>query len=293
VLEAHGGLTPAEAAAGAVLELGQAVCGCVARDRSRVHATAVQTSDDPLVAFVKDVGLDAYACTPLIHGSDLLGTLGFGRRWADRFSDDELSFLHTICHYVALAKFRLRIEEELRRGVAERERLLAELNHRVRNSLQMAVGLVAVEVRSAEGPAIREALQRAVARLEVLAVAHRPLYDGSNIDGIDALEVLGGATEGEAEIVGASGWLLPVERAVALALLVRALLTQPGKSLPVLRVARGNEGHDLTLEGPHWGRNDMVEADRRMVTMLSRQLRAEVASVSDAMLRISIPDADE
>jgi hypothetical protein len=37
----------------------------------------------------------------------------------------------------------------------------------------------------------------------------------------------------------------------------------------------------------------MVEADRRMVTMLSRQLRAEVPFVSDAMLRISIPDADD
>ncbi|MDT8758902.1 GAF domain-containing protein [Sphingomonas psychrotolerans] len=292
VLEVHGGLTPAQAEAGAVLEVGQAVCGCVARDRTRVHATAVQASDDPLVAFVKHVGLDAYACTPLIHGSELLGTLGFGRRWVDRFNDDELSFLHTICHYVALAKFRLRVEEELRRGVAERERLLAELNHRVRNSLQMAVGVVAVEARSAGDAAVREALQRAVTRLEVLAVAHRPLYAGSSVGGIDALEVLGGAAEGEAEIIGEAGWLLPVECAVALALLVRALLTQPGKAPPVLRVARGNEGHNVTLEGPDWGRNDMAEADRRMVTMLSRQLRAEVTFVADAMVHIRIADAD-
>lgn len=116
VLEAHGGLTPEQAAAGAELDLGQAVCGCAARDRQRFHVTGVQQSEDPLVAFVRDVGLDAYACTPLLHGDRLIGTLGFGRKWADRFTDDELSFLHTLCHFVALAKYRLMVEQELRAG---------------------------------------------------------------------------------------------------------------------------------------------------------------------------------
>jgi hypothetical protein len=93
----------------------------------------------------------------------------------------------------------------LRRGVTERERLLAE------------------------DAAVREALQRAVARLEVLAVAHRPLYAGSNVGGIDPIEMLRGATENEAEIISVSGWLLPVERAVALGLLVRAPLTRASR----------------------------------------------------------------
>ncbi|MFC7554787.1 GAF domain-containing protein [Pseudoroseomonas wenyumeiae] len=111
-LEAHGGLTPAEAAAGATLDIGQAICGQVARNRKPCHAVAVQRSDDPMVAFVRQVGLDAYACTPLVQGNELLGTLGFGRRWAERFDEDELSFLHTVCQYVALAKHRLRTEQE-------------------------------------------------------------------------------------------------------------------------------------------------------------------------------------
>jgi GAF domain-containing protein len=98
VLEAHGGLSEAEAASGASLEIGQAVCGCVARDRVPAHATGVQASADPLHDFIRGLGLDAYACTPLIYGGTLIGTLGFGRRWADRFSEDELSFLHTVCH---------------------------------------------------------------------------------------------------------------------------------------------------------------------------------------------------
>lgn len=293
-LEAHGGLTPEEAAAGAVLEVGQAVCGCAARDRRRIHATGVQASEDPLVGFVRQVGLDAYACTPLVHGPDLLGTLGFGRRWVDRFTEDELSFLHTICHYVALAKYRLRVEEELRRGVAERERLLAELNHRVRNSLQIAVSLVAIDAQGAAEPAARAALERTAARLEVLAVAHRPLYGDAIATGLDVATLLRTVAEPEgSSVVATEEYTLPVEQAVALALLVRSLLLQPDKPPATIHLATamdaGNQHLLLTLEGPMWGRNDLPPSEGRIVDVLSRQLNAQVEYVPDTHAQLRLP----
>lgn len=296
VLEAHGGLTPAEAEAGRVLEVGQAVCGCVARDRRRVHAVAVRSSGDPLVAFVKAIGLDAYACTPLVHGTDLLGTLGFGRRWADRFTEDELSFVHTICHYVALAKYRLRVEAELRSGVAERERLLSELNHRVRNSLQMAVGLVAIDAAGAEDERVRAALERAASRLEVLAIAHRPLYATASVSGLDVLEVLRSSAERELLFdasTTARAYLLPVEQAVALALLVRSLASQPDKPPPSVGIAidPGNRRLVLTFQGPDWGRNDMAASEMRIAQMLLRQLKGELSYIPSTTLSVSMPYA--
>ncbi len=112
-LVAHAGISPEMAVAGEVLALGQAVCGRVARDRVPAHATGIQTSIDPQLAFIKAAGLTAYACTPMQVGDRLLGTLGFGRRGGPEFTVDELSFLRTITAYVAMAAERLRAEEAL------------------------------------------------------------------------------------------------------------------------------------------------------------------------------------
>lgn len=279
-LEAHAGLTEVQAMAGARLRLGQAVCGCVARDRQRVHATAIQASDDPMLAFVRDVGLDAYACTPLIHDRTLLGTLGFGRRWSRAFSDDELSLIHTLCHFVALAKDRLRTQAELAERVAERERLLGELNHRVRNALQLAISIVRMDVRSASNDEARRMMDQAVGRLEVMAMAHRPLYVSERSDHVDLGTLLASVAEQAAgrEIVVAAeaDGAVPVEQAVALALVIHANLPQDGGGDAMsIRLCAGGEGEDRTIEVTTNAAGFPVDAPRAE-TMLLRQLRARV-----------------
>lgn len=109
-----GGLDEATRTSGARLNIGVAVCGQVALQRRPIYVSGVQASDDPLTGFIRDVGLDCYACTPMLAGDRLLGTLGFGRRWTDSFTPQEVAFLRTVTHYVAMASERLRIEAALR-----------------------------------------------------------------------------------------------------------------------------------------------------------------------------------
>ncbi len=294
VLAAHGGLTDAEAAAGATLAVGQAVCGCAARDRRAVEAFAIQASDDPMVAFVRDLGIDAYACTPLLHGTTLLGTLGFGRRWADRFDADELAFLHTVSHYVALAKYRLKIEDELRDGIEVRERLLAELNHRVRNALQTAVAVVRLGAADVTGDEARGALAAAAARLEVLAAAHRPLYATDTPTRIDMAGLITAVAEradgAEVAIDAAEAPALPVEQAAAAALLVHSLLT-PADAAILERVTIGvqDDSMILALAGHALGQPHDALDDSRIVRGLSRQLRATMIRDGAGVLTIAIP----
>lgn len=114
VLESAHGLDAAAEQAGARLGMTGTVCSQVAATRSPRHATAIQASDDPTVGFLKAVGLNCYACTPLVAGGRLLGTLGFGRRDDACFTDDELHLLHTVTHYLAMAYDRLRTASALR-----------------------------------------------------------------------------------------------------------------------------------------------------------------------------------
>lgn len=100
--------------AGSRLAFGSAVCGEVAQQRKPQYVANIQTCEQPNVAFIREVGLQAYACTPMMAGEVLLGTLGFGRRWCSEFRPEELQFLRTVTQYVAMAVERLRTQAALR-----------------------------------------------------------------------------------------------------------------------------------------------------------------------------------
>ncbi|MFD1034685.1 GAF domain-containing protein [Sphingomonas hankookensis] len=293
LLETHGGLTAAEATSFERLAIGEAVCGCVARDRRPIAAYGVQRSDDPMAHFVRSLGVDAYVCTPLMHGSTLLGTLSFGRRWTDRFDNDEVAFIRTVCHYVALAKYRLMIEAELREGIAVSERLLAELNHRVRNALQTAVAVVRLGAADMVDTTARSALADAAARLEVLAAAHRPLYATDSPSQVDIVALIGSiAVRSDDEpvtILGTGNPSLPVEQAVAVALLTHAFIAPDPDALAQVVIDTSGDALRLTLSGPTMGQPRAALDDGRLVRGLARQLRAEVARDGAERLTIAIP----
>jgi PAS domain S-box-containing protein len=109
------------------LAIGEGVCGAAARERRPVHVADIQGSGDPRAAFVRGLGVRVCAAFPLLAGDDrLLGTLSFGSRGRDRFSEEELAFLGTIAQHVAVVRERLRAEAALRD--AER-RLRATQDH--------------------------------------------------------------------------------------------------------------------------------------------------------------------
>lgn len=92
------------------LEFGQAICGTVALLRQPIVATHIQQSDESKAELVKSFGIRAYTCNPLMSDNILLGTLSFGSRSKDEFDPDELAFLQTISHYVAVAYAKLRTQ---------------------------------------------------------------------------------------------------------------------------------------------------------------------------------------
>jgi PAS domain-containing protein len=91
-----------------------------------VEIAAVQARDDHGTAVLRSIGLKSYFSMPLMAGADLIGFLGFGRRWTDRFNDEDQAFLIDVGGYLALALERVRWESRLREG-EERLRLAMEV----------------------------------------------------------------------------------------------------------------------------------------------------------------------
>ncbi|MFC4170761.1 histidine kinase dimerization/phosphoacceptor domain -containing protein [Microvirga sp. GCM10011540] len=71
-----------------------------------------------------------------------------------------------------------RTQEALHRLLEERTALLHELDHRVKNNLQLLLSLLGIDIRQTRNREVREALGYMKQRLQALAAAHRDLYDG-------------------------------------------------------------------------------------------------------------------
>ncbi|MGC4082687.1 MAG: PAS domain S-box protein [Vicinamibacterales bacterium] len=88
---------------------------------------------------------------------------------------------------------RCRIEDELRHTVQEREFLMRELHHRVKNNLQLISSLLSLQAREAGEPSLQEFAQTTRDRIMAMAVVHERLYQTDTIGTsciIDYLEVL-------------------------------------------------------------------------------------------------------
>lgn len=126
-LVGHAGIPDALYDAATRRRFAQILCSRVAEQREPLVVTdALEecTANEPAACFLREVGLRAYVCHPLLgRGDAVLGTLAVARPASRGFDPAEVEFMQTVSHFIALAWDRQRTEQEHGR----RERELATL----------------------------------------------------------------------------------------------------------------------------------------------------------------------
>jgi two-component system, chemotaxis family, sensor kinase Cph1 len=128
----------------------------------------------------------------------------------------------------------------LERALADRETLLRELHHRVKNNLAVVDDLLSLQTRRAPDPATREALGQNRARVRAMALVHELLYQQKQLGAVPVrayAERLVGAladayrdtVPGVAARVSAGALELDIDRAVPFGLIVTELVTNAYK----------------------------------------------------------------
>ena len=143
-LNAYAGVPPESAAELEHLDLGAAVCGCVARDGSRIVVEDIQHTEDERANLVRSLGVQAYACHPLVYRGETIGTMSFGTRTRAAFNDDEIELMRIVADQAATAMARKRAEDRLR---ASRAEIDAERTLLRRIIDQMPIGVAIVDTR--------------------------------------------------------------------------------------------------------------------------------------------------
>jgi two-component sensor histidine kinase len=157
-------------------------------------------------------------------------------------------------------------QAQLRHALAEKEILLRELHHRVKNNLQTLLGMLSLAERHSQTAEAREALRDVRARVESMAVLQRLLYQKDALGSVGAFPFLEELCQAVARAYGRSGLaveilpthiLLSLDMAAAIGMIVNELLTNAYKHA---FAGRGEGRVIVELARVRNGRSDLVLA---------------------------------
>ncbi len=129
---------------------------------------------------------------------------------------------------------RKAIEDQLRQSLDEKEVLLREIHHRVKNNLQVISSLLHVQARDVEDADVRQRFEESQERIRSMAAIHEQLYQSDNLAQVDFkayLEELldhlfrSHRTRGIASSLDADAVPLPIDQAIPAGLIVNELVS--------------------------------------------------------------------
>lgn len=154
-LNACAGIPEADVAKLQWLEVGQAVCGCVAKQGSRIIAEDIQHSEDQRADLVRSYGIQAYACHPLLAQGRPIGTLSFGARNRASFAEHELELMRTVADQVSVAMQRILTQKALqesadvlKRSNQDLEQFAYVASHDLQEPLRQVSGFIGLLERN-------------------------------------------------------------------------------------------------------------------------------------------------
>lgn len=225
------------------------------------------------------------------------GVLEVDSRSPGEFSEADITFLQGAANILGMAIERQRREGALKAALDYHKVLVNEINHRVKNSLQLVAAMINLRAETGGDPAA--ILREASSRIGVIARAHERLTGSSDIAHIDLAVYLNGickdvadqVTDCTIEFAAPAPVITPTDRAVRLALTLNELImnackhaTRPKGSVRVWveLVAKDPDHLKLTVrdDGEGFPKDfDIANARTmglRVVTALVQQMSADL-----------------
>jgi two-component sensor histidine kinase len=165
------------------------------------------------------------------------GVLEVDSRSEGEFSQHDIAFLQGAANILGMAIERQRYERTLRDAVEHQKVLVNEINHRVKNSLQLVASMFSLQASTTPNTEVAQSLQQAMSRVTAVARIHERLYRTTNVGTVDLAAYLGDICEDlaglapQCQVKYEPERPIPIttDRAVRVALLVTELVTNAAK----------------------------------------------------------------
>jgi two-component sensor histidine kinase len=121
---------------------------------------------------------------PIYIEGDIVGVICFEKVGQHKvWSDEEQFFSIAIGQLVSLVietRQRKEAQAQLQRALEEKEQLLAEMNHRIKNNLNMLVSLLRLQIRESKNSSFNQLAEDIENRIFSIAKIHEQLYSSKN-----------------------------------------------------------------------------------------------------------------
>jgi two-component sensor histidine kinase len=163
---------------------------------------------------------------------------------------------------------RARIEENLRNALAEKEILLKEIHHRVKNNMQIISNLLSLQALQVDDPKVRAMFAESQSRISTMRLIHQRLYHAEDLAHIDLPSYLKNLVSMVLEShltsahidanVDVESLLLGLDTAIPLGLITNELLTN---SLKHGFAGRANGVVQVALHAAAGGQGELMVAN--------------------------------
>ncbi|MHC1753127.1 sensor histidine kinase [Humidesulfovibrio sp.] len=213
---------------------------------------------------------------------------------------------------------RKEVSDAIRRSLHEKEILLKEIHHRVKNNLQIISSLLFLQMEYVSLPKDKELFSESQKRIQAMALVHEELYGTEDLSCVNMPDyvprlverVLAGADIPVRHECQVDEVRLPVTRSIPCGLILNELVMNavkhafrpdgPAGGCGHLRVSLRREGLHLALEvedngpglPPDFDINDTPTLGMTLVASLTQQLSGQVSAgsgISGALFRLVIP----
>ncbi len=210
-------------------------------------------------------GIRSYISLPLLVLGKLIGSLNLGSEQPGYFQAEHVEITREVADQLALAIHQANLYEEiehnaesLKKSLKEKEVLLREIHHRVKNNLQIISSLLYLQSKNIENNDTRMLFDESRNRVRAMALIHENLYKFDNLAYINLREYMQSlvnnirntyATEGKPVIVKTDieDLALDLDKAIPCGLIVNELMSNAFKYAFPDDIPLNNSGNTIRI----------------------------------------------
>ncbi|TAL29475.1 MAG: PAS domain S-box protein [Spirochaetes bacterium] len=209
----------------------------------------------PLDGIRKKEGILHLAIIPIRHGGAVIGCLNLASRSLPGIPQFSRDALESIGVQVGGVIGRLRAEQTIRDSLAEKEMLLKEIHHRVKNNMQIISSLLQLQIYRLHDPRDQDLVMNLQNSVRSMALVHEKLYRSESMARIHIAPYIRDLTNEMLQFnpiaervtisIDAGDMLLSIDEAVPCGLIINELITNalkhafPGTEKGVIEIRFG------------------------------------------------------
>ena len=255
--------------------------------------------------------IGSFISWPIVDSEDnLIGVMQLlDKSVKSGFSYEDQSFFETVASMFAHVLEHKIAEERIARSLKEKDLLLKEIHHRVKNNLQVISSMLSLQLNNGQHRDFRELVRESQNRVKSMAMIHDALYRSLNLSAIDfgsylkelssyLLSSYGVSEHRVMVIVNAEGVILDIDQAIPCGLIVNELISNALKHafpggltgricVEFYKVATCEYEYMLRVSDDGIGLPDGLDLDRsrsfgiQLVSMLTKQIGGTWSVVHD------------